>query len=456
MLQNPAYRPTVYFNRTIMIEKIKRLWAFISDDIWRITEHEVSKKRSSLYTIIKTITLSLRRFTKDNVSDQASALTYNTLLSIVPLLAILFAIARGFGFANLVENLLHTGMGGQPAAISAVLEFTNSYLEHTKSGVFIGFGLALLLWTVINLIANIEKTFNQIWEVKKQRSIFRKVTDYFSMFLLIPLLVVLSSGISIFMTTLIDDMTNFVLLAPIGKFLVQLIPFVLTWFMFAGLYVFMPNTNVKFKYALISGIVVGTVYQLFQYVYISGQIWVSKYNAIYGSFAAIPLLLLWLQTSWTIILFGVELTYSAQNINDFNFEKDTENISRRYRDFLCLIILSLICKQFEKGAPPYTAHDISREHKIPIRLTNQILYQLQDLKFINEISGDEQNVSISYQPAMDINQINVAMLLDKIDSFGSEDFKIDKEDEFHEEWETVLKAREDYYRSSSKVLVKDL
>lgn len=153
---------------------------------------------------------------------------------------------------------------------------------------------------------------------------YRKITDYFSMFLLMPILIVISGGLSIFMSTSLKYIEDFVLLAPILKFLIRLIPFVLTWFMFTGLYIYMPNTKVRFKPALISGILAGTAHQAFQFLYISGQLWVSRYNAIYGSFAALPLFLLWLQISWTICLFGAELTYAGQNIRNFSFDKDTK------------------------------------------------------------------------------------------------------------------------------------
>ena len=161
----------------------------------------------------------------------------------------------------------------------------------------------MLLWTVINLVSNIEITFNRIWEVKKARSMYRKITDYFSMFLLMPILIVVSGGLSLFVSTVLKQMDDFVLLAPVMKFMIRLIPFVLTWLMFTGLYIFMPNTKVKFKHALIAGILAGSAYQAFQFLYINSQLWVSKYNAIYGSFAALPLFLLWLQISWTICLF---------------------------------------------------------------------------------------------------------------------------------------------------------
>lgn len=439
-----------------MNERLKRLWTFVTYDIWRVTENEVSRTRSSIYFIIKTIILSVRRFTEDRIMNKASALTYSTLLSIVPLLAILFAIARGFGFSNIMENEFRNGFGQNQAAIETLLQFVDSYLAQTKSGIFIGIGLVLLLWTVLNLIGNIELTFNRIWQIKKPRSIYRKITDYFSMFLLLPVLIIASSGISIFMTTVVKEMVDFVILAPILKFLVRLIPFALTWFMFTGLYIFMPNTKVKFKHALISGIIAGTAYQFFQYWYINGQIWVSKYNAIYGSFAAIPLFLLWLQISWTVCLFGVELTYAGQNIRNFSFEKDTKNISRRYHDFVCILIMSLICKRFENDDPPYTAQELSLASKVPIRLTTKVLNELQEIQLIHEVEIDPKDETIGFMPSMDINQLNVALLLDRLDTFGSEAFKVDKDKEFNKQWEALLNSREEYYRNNRKILLKDL
>lgn len=440
-----------------MNKKIKNIWRFLTYDIWRITEGEVTKTKFSLYNIIKAGYISITSFIKDRLMNKASALTYSTLLAIVPILAILFAIARGFGFSNLMETQFRSNFGGNSETTEAILNFVNSYIEHTKSGVFIGVGLVMLLWTVLNLISNIELTFNRIWQVKKERSVYRKITDYFSMLLLMPILIVVSSGLSIFMTTILQKMEDFVLLAPILKFLIRLIPFVLIWLMFTGLYIFMPNTKVKFKYAVIAGIIAGSAYQAFQFLYINSQLWVSGYNAIYGSFAALPLFLLWLQISWTICLFGAQLTYAGQNINNFSFNKDTQHVSRRYRDFICILIMSVIAKRFERNEEPYTAEQISSEHHIPIRLTNQVLFQLQEISLIHEvIKTDEKSEDIVYQPSIDINQLNVALLLERLDTFGSENFKVDKDEEFSDEWQILTESREEYYKKASTVLLKDL
>ncbi len=439
-----------------MNQRLSDIWKFITYDIWRITESEVTRTKFSIYNIIKTIYLCVNRFNKDRIVNKASALTYSTLLAIVPILAIVFAIARGFGVSTLMESQFRDGFGGSTEATDVILQFVDSYLSQTKNGIFIGVGLVMLLWTVLNLVSNIEITFNRIWQVKKGRSMYRKITDYFSMFLLMPILIVVSGGLSIFVGTMLKSMADFVLLAPILKFLIRLIPFVLTWLMFTGLYIFMPNTKVKFKHALISGILAGSAYQAFQFLYISSQLWVSKYNAIYGSFAALPMFLLWLQISWTICLFGAELTYAGQNIRNFSFDRDTQNISRRYQDFISILIMSLIAKRFENNETPYTAEEISEEHRIPIRLTNQILYQLQEIHLIHEVVTDQKSEDIAYQPSIDINQLNVALLLDRLDTYGSEDFKVDKDEEFSEQWKVLLDSREEYYKKASKVLLKDL
>ena len=434
---------------------INQIRTFLTEDIWRVTEDEISKKRNILYNTIKIITLSIREFVQGRVINKASALTYSTLLAIIPILAILFAIARGFGLDNLLEEQLRTGLEGQALAAETILSLIDSYLSQAMNGVFIGVGIIMLFYTVLLLTHNMEQTFNSIWQVKKLRSLYRKMTDYFSMLLLLPLLILLSSGISIFMSTFMKTMEEFTLLAPVIKSLVRLTPYVLTWGMFTALYIFMPNTKVKLKYAILPGILAGSAFQAFQYLYIGSQIWVSRYNAIYGSFAAIPMFLLWTQISWSICLFGAQLCYVAQNLRNFSFSKETENISRRYHDFLCILIMSLICKRFQTEETPYTAESLSDEHKIPIRLTTTILYELQDLHLIYETPMENEDEEMGYLPAVDINRLNVGMLLNRLDEAGSEAFKIDR-NRYFASWDTLINARMEYYESTSKVLLKDL
>ena len=433
--------------------KIKNWLQFLTVGIWRVTDEEATPLQHRIYACIKIVLLSIRQFTADRIPVRASALTYSTLLSIIPILALLFAIARGLGFDALMENQFRTSVTQQQAEL--ITTWVNSYLEHAQSGIFIGVGLIMLLWTVLILTDNIERSFNAIWQVKHPRTVFRKITDYFSMLLLLPLLIVISSGLTIFMTTYVKQMDNYLLLGPVLKFLVRMIPYTLTWGMFIGLFVFIPNTKVRLSHAILPGILAGSAFQAFQYFYINSQIWVSNYNAIYGSFAAIPMFLLWTQISWTICLLGAEMSYISQNLDAFSFDKETENISRRYHDFFCTIILAAICKRFEQIQVPYTAEELSREHRIPIRLTKRILYELQDMHLIYEAVSDEKGRDITYIPGVDINRLTVGMLLTKLDMNGSEDFKIDNA-RYPDSWKVLVKARKEFTEQNNRILLKDL
>ena len=169
-----------------------------------------------------------------------------------------------------------------------------------------------------------------------------------------------------------------------------------------------------------------------------------------------PLLLLWLQLSWLICLFGAELSYALQNVKKFSFERDSQNISRRYKDFLILLIATLIIKRFRNGERPYTADELSQNYRIPSRITTQILNLLTEINIIVEVIGENDERIIFYQPALDINKISVAYLFKRIDEHGSENFKIDTTHLFKEEWNVLLKLRRDMMKESDTILLKDL
>ncbi len=437
-------------------QQVAKFWKFITEDVWRMSLDEVSTKRQRGYNFLKIISLAIKRFQSDNLQRNASALTYSTLLSLIPMLAVLLSIAKGFGFNNIIESQLFTYLPAQKEVISKILEFVDSYMYHTKDGLFFGLGLVMLLYTVVNLISTVEDNFNKIWQVQKGRSYSRRITDYFSIMLMLPIFLVCSSGLSIFMNTIFDTLnsSSYYDLSPLYNILLKLTPVVVSIFAFTALYLYLPNTKVKFKHACYAGIFAGIGFQIFQILYINGQVWVSKYNAIYGSFAFLPLLLLWMQLSWTICLLGAEIAYAGQNVRNYEFESDSKNISNRYHDFLILTIMTLIVKRFQEEKPAYTADEISIEYKIPIRLTSQILFNLVDLGLINEIKDEDQYPN--YQPAMDTDLITINYLFSKIDTAGSENFFVDKNIKFRNEWLSIIKLREDMFSVEGEKLLKDL
>lgn len=438
-----------------MFNKIKiffeKLVHFLSVGIWRVDTNGIGTIKGWLYDIIKSFILTYRNIDSSKLNSHAAALTYNSILSIVPLLAVLFAIARGFGLQNLVQSELTGYFAGQKDMLERAMVFIDKSLEYAQSGIFLGVGVLVLLYTVINLISSIEDNFNLVWRIKKGRSYYRQFTDYLALLLIAPIFIVCNAGLSIVLSSSLDWEIIGLVISPF----IKILPFIITIFLFTFFYIYIPNTKVNFTSALFAGIIAGGSFQIFQMIYISGQIWISKYNAIYGSFAAVPLLLLWMQLSWFIVLIGVELSFSFQNINKFYFEKETDNISRRYKDFVLLMIATLIVKRFEKGEKPYTANELSEQYKIPTRLTNDTLYFLQEIGIILETPSEKDPIP-AYIPAIDINKITVSYLFRKVDLYGSEDFAFDITKEFTEEWEMITELRKAVSEKGKGVKVMEL
>ncbi|MDD5011559.1 MAG: YihY/virulence factor BrkB family protein, partial [Phycisphaerae bacterium] len=243
--------------------------------------------------------LSVRGFHENKCKFKASALTYFSLLSMVPIIALMFGIAKGFGLQKQVEEQLLARMQGQEEVITKIIEFSNVMLDNTSGGLIAGVGVTFLFWAIIKVLSNIENSFNDIWGVIKPRSLGRKFSDYISMILVCPILLAISSSVTVFVSGQVKSvMVKMPILENFGLAFwlpLKMLPYVTIWVVFTFLFSFMPNTKVKFKSALIGGIVAGTIFQIAQWVYITFQIGAAKYGAIYGSFAAMPLFLIWLQ-----------------------------------------------------------------------------------------------------------------------------------------------------------------
>lgn len=417
---------------------------------------DISPLRYLLYEVIKKVLLAVEYFTTKRMMDSAAALTYSTLLAIVPIMAVVFAIARGFGYNKYIETWFREALSSQPQVAEAIIGFVNSYLVHTKSGIFLGIGLLFMLWTVIMLISNIEKAFNDIWQVSTPRSIFRTITDYMAMFLLAPIIIVVTSGISIMMATFANGIGETLIVGPTLRFFLRLLPYIIMSGVFIALYVFMPNTKVKIRSAIIPGILAGVAMQGLQLVYIHSQIWVTGYNAIYGSFAALPLFMLWVQISWTICLFGAELAYTNQNLEKFAFRASTDDLSHRYRLLLSAYLMTLICRRFEEGKKPYTALELKLETNIPIRITHDLLENLTRVHLLSEMTNDEKGTEAVYQPAESTARLSVGMMIDRLEAEGKwklmPDLQLFKSDELMK----AIRQRKDYLQKQRDILFKDI
>ena len=399
----------------------QRIVNFITTDIWRIRIRKLSRSKGFVFRPLLMAVLAYRNFDQNKCRLRASALTFYSLLSIVPVVAMAFGIAKGFGFEKILEKVMLEKLPGQQEAVTQVIAFAQTMLENTKGGVVAGVGVALLFWAVINVLGSIEQSFNDIWGVVQARSLARKFSDYLSIMLIAPLLFIMSSSATVFIssqiTAIMSNMSFLGSMMPLVITGLGLLPFIVIWILFTFMYMFMPNTRVHFKSALLAGIAAGTVYQVVQWAYVNFQIGVSKANAIYGSFAALPLLLVWLQTSWMIVLFGAEISFASQNLETYEFEPDCLKVSHRFKQLLSLYLLQILNRSFMKAESAWTTDRFAQELDIPVRLVRQILFDLTAAGLVVEVK-EEGVLEPAYQPGRCLHSLTIKDIIGLLEQRG--------------------------------------
>lgn len=437
------------------IEKVKT----VNHYIWHTSLSELSKSRSFLVRQLRIIVLASRGFSHNKVTIRASALTFYSLLSVIPVAAIAFAIAKGFGLDQNLEMELTKEFQAHEEVLKWLLTNARNALDSTKGGYMAGVGIIILFWSVMSLLGHIEKAFNHIWQIKISRPWYRQFTDYLTIMLIAPIFIIVSSSVTVFVNTeLVDYMSRAPILdffKPVISFLFRFTPYFLVWIVLTVLYLVMPNTRVKLRSALIAGIVSGTILQILQFFYIDLQFGISRLSTIYGSFAAIPLFIMWMQLSWLIVLLGAELSFANQNVSRYEYETEALNISNYQKRALTLIIMNQIIRSFSNGDPPMSAEIISSQLKIPVRLVRDIL---QDLNSVNLVSVLQNNdvKEREYQPAVDINKLTISYVLAKLDKKGNAPKGFIKTRDFEKIENILSKFDRLTARSGSNILIKDL
>ena len=394
---------------------------FIKEDIWLLHEQKLPLFKAAIIKSLKIVILSVQGFSRDLCPLRASALTLYSILSIVPVIAMLFGIAKGFGFETMLEQRLLEQAPDQDTMVLQLISFAQNLLESTKGGVVAGIGIIVLFWTIINVIGNIEESFNYIWKIGKGRSISRKFSDYLSLMLLAPILLIASGSITVFLDTKIAWLIRVIELPEFGIWLVvnalSLSPLALMIALFTFTFIFMPNHKINYKAGIIAGIVTGIMYYLLQGAYLSLQIGVSKYNAIYGSFAALPLFVVWLQMGWMIVLFGCEMAFFLQNYETYRNDNRYSDISFSLKKVIALQIAHLIIKNFIQLNNPLTAAEIAEKLIIPIAIIQPVLSALMASHVIVEFKDQDEEDEV-YQPAVDINILTIAYIINALEKCG--------------------------------------
>jgi membrane protein len=400
---------------------------FLTTGIWRLSHGDLSRPKALLLRGMQILLLTVQGYVRDNCALRASALTFYSLLSIVPVVALAFGIAKGFGLEQRLESQLYQRLAGQEEVVAKIIAFARSLLENTQGGLIAGIGVLLLFWSAIKVLSNIEGTLNDIWKVRS-RSFIRKFTDYLTIMIISPLLVIVSSSVTVYITTEVTAMTAKMALLkmadPLIFSLLKLLPFGLIWLLFILIYLVMPNTRVRPISALIAGVIAGTVFQITQGLYIHAQVLLAKYNAIYGSFAALPFFLIWLQLSWMIVLFGAQIAYAHQHVGQHLLRIDYQDISLASQKRIALHVLRRIAESFGSNAPPLTAEQIGAALQLPHGLVAQLLEHLIQSGMVSAVQDPRQEEP-GYQPARDIHGITIADVLDAWDQVGRNDLPDD-------------------------------
>lgn len=409
------------------MERLRNLWKLLTHDLWRIRRSDLSPRKSFWLKQIRVIVLSLREFSRNNCFLHASALTFFTILSIVPLLAMAFGIAKGFGLARILDNFLREQLKGQEEALAKTIEFSNNLLDNARGGIVAGVGIVVLIWTVIKVLGNVEKSFNGIWGVTRPRTWARKLSDYLAFIMIAPIIIVVASGMTVMVTGKVENVVaRLELWGWVGTsalYVLKIVPLSLIWALLTFTYIFMPNTKVRFRSALLGGVIAGTLYHVVQAIYLSLQIGVARYSAIYGSFAALPLFLVWIQISWLVVLLGAEISFAHQHEDTYEFEPDCLRISPGFKRLVTLFVAHRCVKLFGNGERPPSADEIARELEAPIRLVKQVLHELVEARVLSEVCADDDQ-DPAYQPARDTDELTVESVLRRIDEHGSNSIPI--------------------------------
>ena len=436
---------------------IKQIQHFLTIEIWKTKDVKGYKAR--LYRWIKIIIITIKEIVQDKVFIQASALTYFSTLAIVPVIATVFGISKGLGFGKDIEGQLGRFFVGQEEAMKKSFEWAQAMLDNAKGEVIAGIGIVILIFAVMRLLNNIEAAFNTIWHIGSPRTWVRKFTDYMAIVIFAPILLVASNSLTVFVKTQITETSKDIevlgFIEPIVLFFLNLSPYFVIWILFTLVYLIMPNAKVKFKSAMIAGILAGSLFQVTQWGFIAFQIGVSQYNAVYGGFAALPLFLIFTQISWTIVFIGGEISYAHQNVDRYVPQDSKMAMSYDRKRKTVLLVMSLIVKNFERGDEPLTKVEVSDLLHTPYRFVADVMNDLvhAGVLFRSKINHKEVDV---YLPAIDINKITVEYVFNKLDKDGLDSVCINDTDEMPKINATVDQISEEVKASKANVLIKDL
>jgi membrane protein len=389
---------------------LNRTHEFVTHDLWQEFPTASRLTAMGLHTARVAI-LAARNFISDHCLMRATALAYVTLLSLVPLLAFALSVARGFGAGEVLIRWIKEVVAGGKGLEDAANQITKAVANVNASAVG-AVGLLVLVWATIKLLSTIEKSFNEIWGIKRGRTWFRKFTDYVSVTVTAPLLILVGMSVR---TTVEAEFFDGAVGRVLGGPLISVATLGVTWLAFACIYIFMPNTRVRPLSALAGGVLGGTAFQIMFWLYTSVQIGLGRQNPIYGTLAALPVFMTWLYMSWTIVLFGAEVACAADNVNRYWEDRRARGVSGASREAIALRCMTVMATAFQRDEMPLTADDIAGQLHISSRIVQDTVDTLTNHKLCSSVSDDDRRC---YQPARPLEHITPADIVAAIRNEG--------------------------------------
>lgn len=365
--------------------------------------------QGKISNIIRVVKKALESYGRANSGLWVTSLCFYTILSLVPIFAILFSLGTWLGVADYFLVKLRDYSPLNEESINLLITFAQNFLENTRTGILAGIGFLFLGWTLISMFSIIEKAFNDIWRVEKSRMFLRKITDYISFFILFPTLLVISSGV----VKIIADRVGLENIAL--SILIKLIPFLTLLFFFTTMYMLIPNTKVRFIPALIAAVFISLFFSGFQSLFILLQGMVNTYNKIYGSFSVIFIFLFWLKLMWFFIILGAHLCYFLQNRELHLFTKSVEDVNFKIKEYTAVILMKELVERYLNSLTPLTINEIIKKYGIPYEVIKYILNVFIENELVGEIGEKDDK---SYVIIKNVDGISFKTIFTSLENFG--------------------------------------
>jgi membrane protein len=395
---------------------IKKIIDFLTHDVWQKDENDLSGRGWWAVRQLRVVIFTAKGFNRHDTAVRSAALSFFTVMSLVPILALIFVIFKGFGMESSFNEYLYDLLPGYSNIVDQIVVFIDNLLARTRGGVMAISAFFVLIWAVIQVFGNVEGAFNKIWEVKRSRSFSRRFSAYMALVILVPILLLAANSMYAGIKSQVEVFTG-----SLGaEILFSIASVAIVIFMFSIIYFVLPNTDVKYKNALKAGVVAGIGFSLFQVIYVFIQGNLSAYNAIYGTFAAIPLFLLWLQVSWQILLFGGELSFAMQNIRDFESERREQQVSYDSRCKIMIAVMVIVIRNYLDGTGLSTPEKIAAEIGLPVRTVREVANELENDDLLLYVKNEKTDKVDSMAPGRDPHTIRFFDVINSVTEHGDE------------------------------------